>query len=134
MRRENHSFRTIDARVEEAEQVVDFVWRRVADGVRHVERRRAFGRRDRQHLRKIIALGADRVLGGEFNVFGISPGKRDRGADSIEYLLAAHVQLGFAVQWTGADEDMDALAAGGRRPPGPTRFLARGAADARAAG
>ncbi len=56
------------SRLRRANSATDFLRRRVADGVGHIDRGRAGFDHRRQHLDQEFGLGADRVLGGELDV------------------------------------------------------------------
>ena len=114
-----------------------FGWRRVANGIGHVEGAGAGVDHRGHHLGQVLGFRTHRVFGGKFHVVAQLAGAADAGDGVVDDLLLAHGQLVFAMQRTGGDEDVDArLLRGFQRPGGRfdvAELAARQRADGRAA-
>ena len=98
-----------DVRGEVAEQIVHFLRAGVTHRVGDVEHIGPGIGGDLQRLDQKIALGADRVLGGKFDLPELALGRADRAFDLLQHLVAVHPQLRLAVERAGADEQMEAV-------------------------
>ena len=103
------------------EQVGDLVGRGVADGVGRVEGDGTGLDHRREDLGQEVALGAQRILGGEFDVVAQLAGAAHGLDGGVDDLLPAHAQLVLAVQRAGRQEQVDA--ARSRRLDGTRRGL-----------
>ncbi len=108
----------------------------VADGVGNVDRGGAGGDGLFDHLGQEIQFGAGRVFGRKLHVLKITLGALDAGDRTAHDLFLGHVQLEFAVDGAGGQEDMDARLGGFlERLPGAVDVVvvaARQAANRRA--
>ena len=117
--------------VQLAEELGVLVRHRVADGVRDVDRGRAFVERDLQHLGGELELGAGRVHRRELHVVGVLLRVRDGGARLALHVVARRLQLVLDVDVARRDEGVDARALGvAHRVPGCVDVLEAGAGEA----
>ena len=94
--------------VEAVEERRVLVGHRVADGVRDVDRRRAFLDRGGDDLGGVLELGAGRVHRGELDVVDEGLRVRDRGAGLVQHVLAGRAELVDDVDVRRRDERVDA--------------------------
>ena len=113
VRAEDYLLAAADRRDDRLEVVADLVGRRVADGVRQVDRRGARGNDGFDHRRQVRHVAAGRVLGRELHVVGELAGLGDGLDGGLEALLARDAQLALEVQVGCRDEGVDAPLAGG---------------------
>ncbi len=88
----------------------DFAWRRIADGVGHIQGRGPGFGYGFQHLGQKLRLCADGVLGAELDIVEPAACILDRANGGGQNLILRHLQLGSAMDRTGAQEDVDAAA------------------------
>ncbi len=79
------------------DQIAEFVWDCVPDGIRDIHRGGTFGDDRLHHFTQIVAVRACGIHGREFHVGRIGTGMPDSGACLFEHLVAGLVELVFQV-------------------------------------
>ena len=98
----------LDVFTQVGDEVIHLLRRGVADGVGHIQRRRARGDGSGVAMGQKCPVGAGGVLGGKLDVIAIALGVGDHLADAVDDLLARHLELVLHVDVARREEDMDA--------------------------
>ena len=98
----------LDVFTQVGDEVIHLLRRGVADGVGHIQRRRARGDGSGVAMGQKCPVGAGGVLGGKLDVIAIALGVGDHLADAVDDLLARHLELVLHVDVARRKEDMDA--------------------------
>lgn len=110
--RPDDGFWRFDASHKRCEEAGEFVWLRITDRIRHVDRGGAIGDGGLEDLDKKFRVGAARVLGRELHVIDVALGKPDGACDCFKHLFLGHFEPVLHVD--GAGGDIDVYARSGR--------------------
>ena len=98
----------LDVFTQVGDEVIHLLRRGVADGVGHIQRRRARGDGSGVAMGQKCPVGAGGVLGGKLDVIAIALGVGDHLTDAVDDLLARHLELVLHVDVARRKEDVDA--------------------------